>query len=386
MIDLGKTRSYFLKCAATASILIAGGQFSEAQEIIMPERWEEALRYSRPLFRQDTLTVCILGDVMMHSDQIRNAHTGGTDYDFSSYFSLIGDKIGEADISVANMEFTLAGEPYTGYPCFSSPDTLASYLADCGFDIFLAANNHIFDKGAKGAERTIGIYRSLQESHGIRFTGIAGNAEELEDNNPLIVRSKGIKIAFLNFTYGTNMGAGREWPATNYIGEREKIRQALSKAEETDADYIIALPHWGNEYTLRHSDAQEDFAIWLAENGADCIIGAHPHVIQDRDMLGTVPVAYSLGNAVSNMSATNTQLGLMAVIRLVIHGNGDIVALPMEFEYLWCSRPGGYNNRYTVLPVKDFIGKRDRWLNGSDYDKMKATYERVKKETETNIE
>ena len=84
---------------------------------------------------------------MMHANQIQNAHRSGLEYDFSSYFHLLEEEIAQADIAIANMEFTLAGEPHTGYPCFSAPDSYASYLADCGFDIFLTANNHIFDKG-----------------------------------------------------------------------------------------------------------------------------------------------------------------------------------------------------------------------------------------------
>jgi len=357
------------------------GNGVNAQEIILPERWKEALTYAKPIYRQDTLSICILGDVMMHANQIGNARRNGSEYDFSSYFSLIGDRIKDADIAVANMEFTLAGEPYTGYPCFSAPDTLAIYLAECGFDVFLAANNHIFDKGSKGAERTLNIYRRLQDRHGIRFTGLAGNQEEMNDNNPLIIRTKGIKTAFVNFTYGTNLGLGTFWPKTNYMGEKAKIAEAFSKAEENDADYIIALPHWGTEYILKHNLEQEDFAEWLVENGADFIIGAHPHVVQDCSIINDVPVAYSLGNAVSNMSAANTQMGLMATIRVVRLSNGDLEALPLELEYLWCSRPGGYNDSYTVIPVREYIGREEIWQNKADYDKMTATYDRVRKET-----
>lgn len=354
---------------------------AEGQEVTIPDRWTNALTYAKPIFRQDTLSIRIIGDVMMHSEQIRNARTNGSEYDFSSYFSRIGDKVREADLSIANLEFTLAGEPYTGYPCFSAPDTLATYLAECGFDIFLAANNHIFDKGTKGSDRTVGIYRKLEESHGIRFTGIAGNEEELKHNNPLIIRAKGIRIALLNFTYGTNLGLGSSWPETNYMGERGKISDAIAAAEENDADYIIALPHWGTEYILKHSQEQEDFAVWLSEMGVDFIIGSHPHVIQDYGTVNGVPVAYSLGNAVSNMSVANTQMGLMATIRIVRQGNGDLLTLPLELEYMWCSRPGGYDESYTVLPVAEYMARREEWQNKADYDEMAATYERIRKET-----
>ncbi len=367
---------------------LAGGS-AVAQTLTMPERWTKALMYVRPIYNTDTLTIRFMGDVMMHSNQIANARRGASEYDFSSYFSRIEDKIREADLAVANLEFTLAGEPYSGYPCFSAPDTLASYLADCGFDIFLAANNHIFDKGTKGAERTAGIYRRLADERGVMFTGLAGNEDELKDNNPLIFRRKGIKLALLNFTYGTNMGLGSHWPKTNYLSSRQQIISALSEAEEKDSDITIALPHWGTEYVLAHSSRQEETAAWLADNGADIIIGAHPHVIQDfqtlpvQDMGGTkeVPVAYSLGNAVSNMSAKNTQLELMATLKIVREGNGDIRMLPLEFTYLWCSRPGGYSDSYTIIPVADFAGRRDEWKNGWDYDRMMETYRHVSKVT-----
>ena len=374
---------------ASALIVAAVGSKAHAQDVMMPERWWKPLMYVRPIFNHDTLTIRVLGDVMMHTEQIRNARKGEDSYDFSSYFSLIEDEIKDADIAVANMEFTLGGEPYSGYPSFSAPDTYADYLADCGFDIFLAANNHIFDKGAKGAQRTMDIYRKLKEERGISFTGLASDEEELAKNNPLIISVKGIRLAILNMTYGTNVGSGANWPKTNYMASASQILSALSKAEESDADVTLAFPHWGIEYMLKHSSRQEDTAQWLAENGADMIIGAHPHVIQDFQMMevneagGTkkVPVAYSLGNAVSNMSARNTQLELMATVRIVRHGNGDLEVLPMDFTYLWCSRPGGYNDSYTVVPVAEYIGKRDEWLGAWDYDKMIDTYIYVKEQT-----
>lgn len=350
----------------------------QAQEMTMPERWTKALTSVRPIFRNDTLTIRVVGDVMMHSGQFLNAHRGGSEYDFSPCFSLMEDYIKGADIAIANIEFTLAGEPYTGYPCFSAPDTLATVLADCGFDIFLAANNHIFDKGTKGAERTLEIFRQVKATHGVSFTGLAGNEAEMEDNTPLFIRKKGISIALVNLTYGTNLGLDRAWPRTNYIGERQRLGKAFSKAEELDADYTIALPHWGTEYALRHSRKQEDDARWMVENGADWIVGSHPHVPQDCGETDGIPVVYSLGNFISNMSSENTQLGLMATIRIVREGNGDLRTLPVELMHLWCSRPGGYSNSYTIIPIKDYIGREHLWQNAADYYRMIETYNRIK--------
>jgi poly-gamma-glutamate synthesis protein (capsule biosynthesis protein) len=372
-------KSHIIRLAAAAILLCHhGGHDMQAQEISLPQRWQKALTSVRPIYRNDTLTIRIIGDVMIHSTQTRNAHRGGSDYDFSSYFSLMEGYVANADIAIANMEFPMAGEPYTGYPCFSAPDTLAAYMAGCGFDVFLAANNHIFDKGTKGTERTLEVYRRLESTYGIKFTGIAGDETELAATTPLFIRSKGISIALLNFTYGTNMGLAGKWPKTNYIGERQRLGKAFSKADECDADYIIALPHWGTEYRLKHSRKQEEDARWIAANGADFIVGSHPHVPQDHGDIEGIPVVYSLGNAVSNMSAENTQLGLMATIRIVRQGNGDLNPLPLEITYTWCSRPGGYGNAYTIIPVEDYLNRRELWKNPEDFDRMIETYNRIK--------
>lgn len=343
----------------------------------MREEWINAIYDAPETFRQDTLSICLAGDLMMHTRQIETADRGASGFDFSSYFELIEDKIQDADIAIANMEFTLAGEPYTGYPCFSAPDEYAEYAADCGFDVFLAANNHIFDRGSEGAARTLSIYRELEKERGIKTAGLAENEEARNDNYPLIIRRKGISIALINITYGTNSGATGHWPKTNYIGKQSELSNALAKAEE--ADFTLVLPHWGPEYETTHSESQEILAEWLIDKGADAIIGTHPHVVQDTAYIKNVPVAYSLGNAVSNMSAANTQLEILATLKIVRHGNGDLEMLPLELTWLWCSRPGGFRNDYTVIPVEEYIDRKEEWMGGWDYEKMITTYNRIRK-------
>lgn len=355
----------------TLSLTGISENISYAQELEV----KTELHKARPLFRQDTLTVVFMGDMMMHSKQLETAHRGGQEYDFSSYFTFIEDRIKGADLAVANMEFTLGGEPYSGYPCFSAPDSYAYHIAESGFNVFLAANNHILDMGSEGAARTVNTYRMLEKEKGIKFTGIAENEAARKSNYPLLIRRKGITLAFVNFTYGTNLGSTAHWPKTNYMGMKSEILKALNDAEESDVTFV--LPHWGPEYQLSHSDAQEETAGWLIDNGADAIIGSHPHVVQDTSFIKGVPVVYSLGNAVSNMSAPNTQLELMVTCRIIRKENGDIEMPSPELTWLWCSRPGGFSDSFVVIPVEDFIGKRDRWQGGWDYDKMMNTYERI---------
>lgn len=379
-LPLNSVLPYMIRSGIIAAVMLifAWGPSLCAQEVRFPDKWQEVLKTVRPLYRQDTLTVRVLGDIMMHSRQIETAYRKNGKYDFSSYFRNIQDRIEGADIAVGNMEFTLAGEPYTGYPSFSAPDSFAEYLAGCGLDVFLLANNHIYDKGGKGAERTLKVLEGLKDEYGISWCGL-GNGSTC--GNPLIINSQGIRIALINFTYGTNLGIGSKGPKTCYMNNREGILKALKKAES--ADITIVLPHWGEEYVLHHSSDQADMAAWLAENGADIIIGSHPHVPQDFEHIGpeNVPVAYSVGNAVSNMSAANTQLELMATVRIVRNGMGDISLLPVEFTYLWCSRPGGLCSSYAVIPVKEYIGRKEEWTGKWDYDKMVTTYSRVKAAT-----
>lgn len=366
------------------------GGFPALQERIRrcPIRWPDI--QNPPYRTPDTVSIVFLGDMMMHSGQIANARTGEDSFDFSLCFPKVEGLIKAADIAVANMEFTLAGSPYTGYPSFSAPDSYAEAIAESGVDIFLAANNHILDKGRRGLERTLGVYSKMEVERGVSYTGAALSESDDSLRFPLRVVSKGIRVAFVNFTYGTNVGIREKTPIVHRT-DTSRIGEAIKKARKSGADFIIALPHWGNEYVLRHSVSQGRLARWLAEKGCDAVIGAHPHVLQDIETITVedaegagrrdVPVVYSLGNFISNMSAPNTQIGMMVTLRLTKDALGDTAMLEPQLTLTWCSRPGHLTKGYTTIPVKEYVGRRDLWLNPWDYDKMMATYGRVKKET-----
>lgn len=340
----------------------------------------------------DTVTICIIGDVMLHSAQIENCFSryAATDhkadpaesghYDFSPCFSEIRTLLEDADICAANMEFTLAGPPYSGYPAFCAPDSYAGYAADCGVDIFLTANNHILDKGASGALRTLEVYRGMEE-RGILDTGCFADSVSMQERYPLIVEKKGLRIAFVNFTYGTNVTADSGFPAVCMM-DREKIASAMEKARN-EADVIIALPHWGTEYALKHSAGQEEMAEFLVRRGADAVIGSHPHVVQDTGIIKAldgdyVPVIYSTGNIISNMSADNTQIGLVVTVPVVRYMDGEARLCEPEFTFTWCSLPGGLTDSHITIPVLEFERRRSEWQDPADYDRMMESYRRIK--------
>ncbi len=334
----------------------------------------ERLGKARPVYGEaDTLTLTVIGDIMLHSRQM--------EYHYGPFLSGIAPRLREADFAIGNLEYTLGGEPYSGYPAFSAPDSYAEYAAECGIDIFLTANNHILDKGLKGLSRTLDKYKEMEASWNVRFTGSAIDNEDKMGRYPLIIRKKGFNIALLNFTYGTNVGGlADSWPAT-FRMNREEIAGAIGRAEEKMADFIIALPHWGNEYELRHSKSQMDMAKWLISNGVDAIVGSHPHVVQDSCLIDGKPVFFSVGNAVSNMSAANTQIGLAVTLKFFRDSNGDKRMLEPEVTYNWCSLPGRLCDNYSAVEVKDYLECRESWLNEADYYKMKRTYSYVRETT-----
>jgi len=310
---------------------------------------------------------------MMHSKQL--------EYDYKTFLEPIRSRLEKADLAVANMEFPLGGKPYTGYPAFSTPDGYADYVADCGVDVFLMANNHLLDKGTAGLSRTLDYYDKMQEKGKIHYTGAYANADKDSLLCPLMVVVKGIKIALINFTYGSNMGGNAVWPKIE-ITNRDRIHKAIRTAKEKGAEFIIALPHWGVEYELRHSKSQESLAHFLADEGVDAVIGAHPHVIQDTCKIGKTDVVYSMGNAISNMSAKNTRLELMVTVKIVpSHGQEEDKILTPELEFMWCTLPGTLTNSYATIPLKDYIDKKDLWKEVYDYENMMSTYTRVLNQT-----
>ena len=347
-----------IKSLTFSLLLLLSLQASAQYKYVLPK--------ARPLFNpQDTVSVFIIGDVMMHKRQL--------EYDCRWFLRYIEPAMQEADFGVANMEFALGGPPYTGYPAFSTPDSYAEYVARCGTDVFLTANNHILDRGTSGLRRTIRVYDRMADSLGIRYTGV-GTA-------PLLLHRRGLNIALVNFTYGTNVGPEVSYPDVMRMRE-EEVLASIDSAKRAGADFIVALPHWGEEYKLTHNQTQQKWAHMLAGAGCCAIVGAHPHVVQDTTHIGTVPVIYSMGNAVSNMSAPNTRLELAVTLRFVHdHFTGQKRMLEPRIDWMWCTLPGRLTPSYATIFIKEWATRRSEWLIPGDYDNMMATLERVRAAT-----
>lgn len=302
------------------------------------------------------LSLLFIGDVMQHGPQIKAAYNDSLKvYDYSSCFEHIQPIANNVDFAIANLEVTLAGKPFKGYPQFSSPDNLAETLKASGIKYLVTANNHSCDRRSKGVKRTINTLDKLNINH----TGTFLDSNDRFKNNPLVVEKNGIKVAILNYTYGTNGLFVKKPLIVNYI-DSAVILKDLKACKEKKFDKIIVFMHWGLEYKQLPNKYQKTYADFCFRNGADYIIGSHPHVLQpmqrfyDSTLQKEQLIVYSLGNFVSNQRARYKDGG--AMFKLVL--TKDSVTKIKEAGYFltWVDKvKTNDKTSYTIYPLDRYI-------------------------------
>jgi poly-gamma-glutamate synthesis protein (capsule biosynthesis protein) len=319
----------------------------------------------------DRVTLLFAGDAMQHKSQLDAAKTN-EGYDYSSYFKWITPEVDSADIAVVNLETTLPGKAYSGYPMFGSPDEFAFSLKNAGFDVFLTANNHCLDKGKNGVERTIATLDWMQVKH----LGTYASPEKRELLYPFIMVKNGIRIAMLNYTYGTN-GIEAKSPNVVNLLDKKQILADIAVAKLMNPDIIVANVHWGDEYVLQPNKQQKDWADFFIKNGVRLVIGSHPHVVEPIDIrrngdeIESV-IIYSLGNLVSGMKRVNTDGGMMATIEISKDIYGKTSIDTCSYSLVWVHKPIE-NGRTAVqlIPVASFDNAEGRKALGETaYKKM----------------
>lgn len=297
-----------------------------------------------------------VGDAMQHQGQLDAAleagRARGGGYDYSDCFTHIAPTITEADYAVCNLEVPLGGGPdYTGYPCFSAPDSYAKALMDAGFDMFLTANNHCLDRRDRAARRTIAALDSLGADHIGTFTDSLDRMAKV----PFIKNINGIRFGFLNYTYGTNGIEPRDGVEVALI-DKPRMASEIRKTRDAGAEIVVVAIHWGVEYVLLQNRNQEDIADFLVDQGVDMVIGGHPHVIQpmkvvhndkeDKDVL----VVYSLGNFISNMKTADTRGGALVRARVERDAQGRARFVRADYDTFFSAKPTGPGTNYMVVP------------------------------------
>lgn len=295
---------------------------------------------------ETTVTISMVGDVLLHEKVADSGKMADGTYNYDHLFANVKSEIESADISIVNQEVILGGRDLglTGYPSFNGAFEVGDSLASAGFDVVLHATNHTLDKGAKAVRNCISFWESAHPE--IAVLGI--NKTEEAQNEIYVREENGIKIAFLNYTYGTNgIPLPSDMPYCVNLLDEDTLKRDIAKAEEI-ADFTVVLPHWGTEYILEPDTNQKYWAQIMFDSGADLVIGTHPHVIEPVEIIEdedhSMLVYYSIGNFINSTAQTgsgiaNRMVGAMANVTLERDDNGDVFikeysALPLVTHVL----------------------------------------------------
>ena len=318
------------------------------------------------------ITINAIGDIMTHTPQLNAQHDPKTNtYSFDNNYKYVSNYIKEADLSIANLETTLSGDtiPYTSYPTFNSPDTLADALKNAGVDIISTINNHSFDKGDLGVERTLDVLNSKKLLP-------VGTISNVGDENYIIKEVNGINLGITAFSYGElkeNTKFLNGIKVSNKSKDKLNVFDSLdvNKAYNTinntlknisNTDIQILIIHWGDEYKRVPNQFQYDLAQKLSDSGVDIIIGSHPHVVQPVDIIKSTDgsnetlVIYSLGNFISNqrrelLGTPFTEDGLIVNIEIT-KSDGKTFVSKVNCIPTWVNKYNKENTLvYEVIPI-----------------------------------
>ncbi|MDH4330039.1 MAG: CapA family protein [Candidatus Moranbacteria bacterium] len=177
---------------------------------------------------------------------------------------------------------------------FTFPPETASNLQKKNIRLVSLGNNHIWNFGTDGLAET----KKHLSNAGVEFFGDTG-----EDGERFVVREiNGIKIAFVNFNQFARKG-------------RENVMGDLEAVKSLKPDFVVVYAHWGKEYEGRPEEETVALARAFVDDGADAVIGSHPHVVQTKEEYKEKMIYYSLGNFVFDQYFEDeTQRGMIVEV------------------------------------------------------------------------
>lgn len=307
------------------------------------------------------IRLVMVGDILLHTPLAESGKKPEGGYDFRAVFANLKEEIQAADLALVNQEVIIGGTELgvSGYPVFNAPYELGDALVDAGFNIILHATNHALDKGRRGVLNCLSFW---QENY--PDTAVLGIHASKESQQEIYVyEQQGIRIAVLNYTYGTNgIPLPEDMPYAVDLLDKDRVIEDLKRVQEF-ADFVVVCPHWGKEYVLEQTENQENWAEIFIENGADLILGTHPHVIEPVELITSengnqALVYYSLGNFVNWTSGTgsgvsNRMVGGMAQVTIGLDENGDAVITEYGVLPVVCHLEKGFGG-VTVYPLSEY--------------------------------
>ena len=320
--------------------------------------------------RETRLTIVATGDLLVHAPVAITASAGGS-YDFRPLLSRIRPIVRRADLALCHAETPIGAGPRSGYPIFNAPAELAAAIGWAGFDACSTASNHSVDRGAAGIASTISALRRA----GVRATGTARTRAAAR--RVLFLHARGVDVALLSYTYGTN---GLPLPApwsVNLIAPRRIVADAR-RARRQGAELVVVNLHWGAEYLHAPTGEQQQVAHAVLRSGqVDAIVGQHAHVVQPIRRIYGRAVVFGEGNLLSAQGPeccpTATQDGLIAVLHVRARASRARVAR-IEYVPTRVMRSG-----YVVTPVGLRLGRLVREGAGTTAEaaELRASYRRT---------
>ncbi len=309
------------------------------------------------IFGGDQAEIVFAGDAMQHQAQLDAARCVDGTYDYSKCFEEITPFVETADYAVVNLETPIGGSNFSGYPCFNAPVSYAKALKDAGFDLMLTANNHTLDRRDKGLHTTIDSLDAARIEH----LGTYHDAAARDTILPFVKNISGIKVGFLNYTYGTNGIEVKGNAVVDYI-DRAAIKRDITAVRDAGAEIVTVAIHWGVEYHLIENATQRSLANFLIDEGVDLIIGGHPHVIQPMEVRHNdklnkdVLVVYSLGNFISNMKTRDTRGGAIVKVCLVRDADGVARFDSAAYKLVFTEPPTSPGDNFKLFFADDYEG------------------------------
>ena len=314
------------------------------------------------VFKPTSAKLVAVGDNLMHRSCTLSAKNADGTHDFTKHFANMADIFKAADLAVISQDTVLGGielgATSTETGIFNTAVELADGMADAGINVVLAANNHIMDEGSAGLNTMMSYFSTKYPN--ITLLGV-NNSREAKDE-PVYVETNNIKIAMINYSYGSNQTADLD--ASPYLlnqYDEDWLSDILKQARE-EADFIIAFPFWGEQNSMDYTQEQERQAQFLADNGVDLIIGSYPHVVEpvkwitaengDRTL-----VYYSLGNFQSIQNTVENMLGGQANITISKEEDGTHISdysLDFVVTHYEQRESSEYYDIVTTYPLADY--------------------------------
>lgn len=352
------------------------------------------------------VNLAAVGDIQMSDDQLKAVRQPDGSYDFTSVFSSVAADLIGADLTIGNLEGNFCGDPADAQT-HNYPIALADALHEIGFDILQTANTYSVENGLSGLRTT----KETIEAAGMAAVGTFADSNDRSENGVYLAEINGIRFAFVAFTKGVNnvrLPDGADYCVnllysdydSNYSDiDRSQIIACMGEVALLQPDVIIALVHWGSEYSDKISSTQVEIENLLLQNGADVILGTHSHLVGKMEQRQiTLPsgkeknvfIAYSLGNFYCDSFESDAQISMILNMEFTKYSDGTIAISNASYTPLYIADNGKTAAvRYQVLNARNAIRQYDSSyydrVSPEIYEKLRGSIEALSEQMQWNF-